>query len=254
MSNSMKTIEMREAGGPNVLETGLGPMPELQAGQVLIKVIAAGINGPDLAQRRGHYPAPKGASDLLGLEVSGKIVAMADGVTNWAPGDIVCALTNGGGYAQYVAVNAAHCMPVPDGVSPTGLCEIYFTVWSNLFFEQTIPPANILLVHGGAGGIGSTAVQLGCYLGLDVYATCGTDNDCDYVRSLGPNVQSTLREKILSTSCAPQGGPTSFWASSEVITSHETSKPPAPTRRSSNWRLMPDPKLKSTSCRSCRNA
>ncbi|MBT4831521.1 MAG: alcohol dehydrogenase catalytic domain-containing protein, partial [Marinovum sp.] len=143
----MKTIEMRDAGGPEVLETGCRPMPEIQTGEVLIKVTAAGVNGPDLVQRRGHYPAPKGASDLLGLEVSGEIVARADGVTDWTAGDTVCALTNGGGYAEYVAVNAAHCLPVPTGVSlidAAGLCETYFTVWSNLFFEQKITSGNLL--------------------------------------------------------------------------------------------------------------
>ena len=102
----MKTIEMRQAGGPDVLETGRRPLPEIQPGEVLIKVIAAGVNGPDLVQRRGHYPAPKGASDLLGLEVSGEIVAIADGVADWVTGDTICALTNGGGYAEYVAVIA----------------------------------------------------------------------------------------------------------------------------------------------------
>ncbi|MDG1318871.1 MAG: NAD(P)H-quinone oxidoreductase, partial [Paracoccaceae bacterium] len=184
----MKTIEMRDAGGPEVLETGCRPMPEIQTGEVLIKVTAAGVNGPDLVQRRGHYPAPKGASDLLGLEVSGEIVAIADGVTDWTAGDTVCALTNGGGYAEYVAVNAAHCLPVPKGVSlidAAGLCETYFTVWSNLFFEQKITSGNLLLVHGGAGGIGSTAVQIGALLGLDVYATCANQDDCDFVSSLG---------------------------------------------------------------------
>ena len=184
----MKTIEMRDAGGPEVLETGCRPMPEIQTGEVLIKVTAAGVNGPDLVQRRGNYPAPKGASDLLGLEVSGEIVAIADGVTDWTAGDTVCALTNGGGYAEYVAVNAAHCLPVPKGVSlidAAGLCETYFTVWSNLFFEQKITSGTLLLVHGGAGGIGSTAVQIGALLGLDVYATCANQDDCDFVSSLG---------------------------------------------------------------------
>lgn len=184
----MKTIEMREAGGPEVLEIGSRPIPQIQPGEVLIKVIAAGVNGPDLVQRRGHYPAPKGASDLLGLEVSGEIVATADRVTEWAVGDTVCALTNGGGYAEYVAVNATHCLPVPKGVSATdaaGLCETYFTVWSNLFFEHKITPGDLLLVHGGAGGIGSTAVQIGALLGLDVYATCANQDDCNYVNSLG---------------------------------------------------------------------
>ena len=179
---------MRETGGPEVLELGNRPLPEHKSGEVLVRVNAAGVNGPDLVQRRGHYPAPKGASDLLGLEVSGEIAAIADGIEGWAVGDTVCALTNGGGYAEYVAVDANHCLPVPKSVSITdaaGLCETYFTVWSNLFHAQKFTPGQVLLVHGGAGGIGSTAVQLGCQLGLEVYSTCGNEDDCEYVRSLG---------------------------------------------------------------------
>lgn len=188
LQQSMKTIEMRTPGGPEVLEIGERPLPQISAGEVLIRVAAAGVNGPDLVQRRGHYPPPAGASDLLGLEVSGEIVNCAEGVTNWANGDQVCALTNGGGYAEYVAVNAQHCLPIPRKVSVTdaaGLCETYFTVWSNLFFEQKHTTGQVLLVHGGAGGIGSTAIQLGCQLGFDVFTTCANNQDCDYVRSLG---------------------------------------------------------------------
>lgn len=188
MSQNMKTIEMREAGGPEVLEIGERSLPDIRAGEVLVQVIAAGVNGPDLVQRRGHYPAPKGASDLLGLEVSGEIVATGSGVESWAVGDNICALTNGGGYAEYVAVNAAHCLPIPEAVSDTdaaGLCETYFTVWSNLFFDQKITPEHVLLVHGGAGGIGSTAVQLGNQLGYEVYTTCATAGDCEYAEALG---------------------------------------------------------------------
>jgi NADPH2:quinone reductase len=188
LGQNMKTIEMREAGGPEVLEIGERSLPDIRAGEVQVRVSAVGVNGPDLVQRRGHYPAPKGASDLLGLEVSGEIVATGSGVEGWAVGDNVCALTNGGGYAEYVAVDAAHCLPIPAGVSLTdaaGLCETYFTVWSNLFFEQTITQKHVLLVHGGAGGIGSTAIQLGNQLGYEVFTTCATAGDCEYAEGLG---------------------------------------------------------------------
>ncbi len=184
----MKTIEMNGVGGADVLEVGTRPVPEAGAGEVLVGVTAAGVNGPDLVQRRGHYPPPKGASDLLGLEVSGEIVGIGPNVTGWTKGDRVCALTNGGGYAEYVAVDAGHCLPIPGGVSEVdaaGLCETYFTVWSNLFFGQDITAGSLLLVHGGAGGIGSTAIQLGHQLGMRVFTTCATAEDCTYAEGLG---------------------------------------------------------------------
>ncbi len=188
LPEKMKTVEMREFGAPDVLETGERDLPEVRSGEVLICVTAAGINGPDLVQRRGHYPPPKGASDLLGLEVSGEIVALGDGVSDWAVGDHVCALTNGGGYAEYVAVDATHCLPIPENVAEVdaaGLCETYFTVWSNLFYGQDIKPGSLLLVHGGAGGIGSTAIQLGKQLGMRVFTTVANADDAAYVESLG---------------------------------------------------------------------
>lgn len=185
---TMKTIEMREAGGPEVLGIGERPLPEPRDDEVLVRVEAVGVNGPDLVQRRGHYPPPKGASDLLGLEVSGEIVLAGNKVDGWSKGDKVCALTNGGGYAEYVTIDGTHCLPVPENVSlidAAGLCETYFTVWSNLFLDRTIVEGELLLVHGGAGGIGSTAVQLGSGLGLRVFATCANKSDCDYAVALG---------------------------------------------------------------------
>ncbi len=188
LPETMKTVEMREAGAAGVLVPGERGVPVPNQGEVLIRVTAAGVNGPDLVQRRGHYPPPKGASDLLGLEVSGEICATGADVTNWSVGDRVCALTNGGGYAEYVAVDAGHCLPIPEGVAEqdaAGLCETYFTVWSNLFFGQPDPKGQRLLVHGGAGGIGSTAIQLGKALGLRVLTTCATADDCAYAEGLG---------------------------------------------------------------------
>ena len=133
---SMAVVEMREPGGPDVLQSATRPLPVLQDHEILVKVAAAGVNGPDLVQRRGHYPPPKGASDLLGLEVSGEVVAVGAKQTLWAVGDKLCGLTNGGGYAEYVAIDATHCLPIPAGISLTdaaGLPETYFTVWSNVF-------------------------------------------------------------------------------------------------------------------------
>ncbi len=193
LPKQMKTVEMREPGGPDVLQCGTRPLPDLQPHEVLIKVTAAGVNGPDLVQRRGHYPPPKGASDLLGLEVSGQIIALGNAVSagapgGWTIGERVCALTNGGGYAEYVAVNASHCLPIPAGISEidaAGLPETYFTVWSNVFFQQKISAGNNFLVHGGAGGIGSTAIQIGTALGLQVFTTIDSDEAGAYCADLG---------------------------------------------------------------------
>ena len=184
----MTVITHGEGGGPEVLTPGRRPVPEPGPGEVLVRVSAAGVNGPDLMQRRGLYPAPKGASDLLGLEVAGEVVALGEGADRWQVGDRVCALTNGGGYAEYVAVRADHCLAIPDGVSETdaaGLCETYFTVWSNVFHGQDVPAGARLLVHGGAGGIGSTAIQLGAARGLEVYTTETGDARLAFCRDLG---------------------------------------------------------------------
>ncbi|HEY9058135.1 MAG TPA: NAD(P)H-quinone oxidoreductase [Aurantimonas sp.] len=188
MPDTMKTIEMREAGSPDVLEVGSRPVPVAAAHEVLVKVTAAGVNGPDLVQRRGHYPPPKGASDLLGLEVSGEVAAVGADVSAWSVGDRICALTNGGGYAEYVAIDAGHCLPIPDGVSEidaAGLCETFFTVWSNCFLGRGPAKGQIFLVHGGAGGIGSTATQLGAALGMRVFTTCANDDDAGFCRANG---------------------------------------------------------------------
>lgn len=186
--STMKTIELPEHGAPSVMQLGERELPTPSPTQVLIKVIAAGVNGPDIMQRQGLYPPPKGASDLMGLEVSGEIVALGGDVTRWSEGDIVCALTNGGGYAEYVAVEQGHCLPVPKGVSTVdaaGLPETYFTVWSNLFFHQKVKPNALLLVHGGAGGIGSIAIQMGKALGLRVFATSGKPVGCAFCEEMG---------------------------------------------------------------------
>ena len=188
LPTQMTVIEMREAGKPNVLIEGKRELPTASTDEVLIKVTAAGVNGPDLVQRRGHYPPPKGASDLLGLEVSGEVVAAGSDQLRWSIGERVCALTNGGGYAEYVAVKASNCLSIPTGVSEidaAGLPETYFTVWSNVFFQQQIKQDGVFLVHGGAGGIGSTAIQLGTAMGLQVFTTADSDEACAYCEALG---------------------------------------------------------------------
>lgn len=187
-AKDMKTIEISEYGGPEVLIAGNREVPETGSSEVLIKVTAAGVNGPDIVQRRGNYPPPPGASDLLGLEVSGEIVAIGKDVKNWTLGDRICALTNGGGYAEFVAVEASHCLPLPEGVEEidaAGLPETLFTVWNNVFLNQKITPGSLMLVHGGAGGIGSTAIQLGKAFGLRVFATSGKPEGCKFCEEMG---------------------------------------------------------------------
>ncbi|MEL7174060.1 MAG: alcohol dehydrogenase catalytic domain-containing protein, partial [Pseudomonadota bacterium] len=171
----MRVIEAAEPGGPEVLRIGTRAVPAPGPGEVLVKVTAAGVNGPDLKQRKGAYPPPPGASDLMGLEVSGEVVGLGEGAGRWAVGDRICALTNGGAYAEYVTIDERHCLHVPEGVDEVdaaGLCETFFTVWSNIFHGHALPEGGLFLVHGGSGGIGSTAVQLGASKGLRVFATC----------------------------------------------------------------------------------
>ena len=188
LPDEMQVAEAHGAGGPEVLAIGRRPTPVAAKGEVLIEVEAAGVNGPDMMQRKGLYPPPAGASDLLGLEVAGKIVALGEGVSGWQVGDYVTALTNGGGYAEYCAVDARHCLPIPEGVSTrdaAGLPETFFTVWSNIFIGAGLKAGETLLVHGGAGGIGTTAIQLGHAFGAKVFATDNPAARCDLCRTLG---------------------------------------------------------------------
>ena len=189
LPKSMQVIEMTEDGGPEVLKPATRDVPAPQPGEVLIKVAAAGVNGPDLVQRRGHYPPPKGATDLLGLEVAGEVVALGDGVNAWKLGDQLCALTNGGGYAEYVPVDATHCLPIPKGLGVLeagSLPESFFTIWSNIFMGMaSLREGETFLVHGGAGGLGTTAIQLGKAFGARVYATDSPDARCAICRELG---------------------------------------------------------------------
>jgi NADPH2:quinone reductase len=184
----MKAVEISGPGGPEVLKPVERPVPVPGPGEILVKVAAAGINGPDLMQRKGLYPAPAGASDLPGLEVSGVVAATGANVKRWSSGDPVAALTNGGGYAQYCVVDAEHCLPVPKGISLTdagGLPETFFTVWSNVFMGARLSAGETFLVHGGAGGIGTTAIQLAKAFGAKVLATDSPAERCEICRDLG---------------------------------------------------------------------
>jgi NADPH2:quinone reductase len=184
----MKAVEISRPGGPDVLVPVERPVPAPGPGEVLVKVVAAGVNGPDLMQRKGLYPAPPGASDLPGLEIAGEIVAAGATVKRWKTGDRVAALTNGGGYAEYCAVDATHCLPAPKGIAlldAAGLPETFFTVWSNVFIGAGLAAGETFLVHGGAGGIGTTCIQLGKAFGAKVIATDSPAERCAICRDLG---------------------------------------------------------------------
>ncbi|MGL4711111.1 MAG: NAD(P)H-quinone oxidoreductase [Shewanella sp.] len=181
-------IHVEQAGAPEVMQLSRSPLPIPAAGQVLIRVHAAGVNGPDVKQRVGAYPPPPGASLIIGLEVAGDICALGDGVSQWQVGDKVCALVPGGGYGEYALTYAAHCLPIPTGfsyVQAAALPETFFTVWGNLFMRAGLTAGETVLIHGGSGGIGSTAIQLASALGSTVIATTGQDEKRDYCLSLG---------------------------------------------------------------------
>jgi NADPH:quinone reductase len=185
LPKSMTVIEAREAGGPEVLVAVERPVPEPGQGEVLIMVAAAGVNRPDVVQRQGLYPPPKGASDLLGLEVAGHIAALGPGVERYKIGDAVCALVNGGGYAEYAVAPEATTLPLPRGLSfdeAASLPETVFTVWHNVFERGHLKTGEWLLVHGGGGGIGTTAIQIASALGAKVTTTVGSAakvRDCE---------------------------------------------------------------------------
>jgi len=194
----MRAIEIAEAGGPEVLRLVERPAPQAGAGEVLIRVAAAGLNGADLAQRRGVYPPPKGASDIPGLEVSGTIEALGEGVENFAVGDRVVALLAGGGYASYCAVPASQVLPLPAHLSfveGAGLMETIVTVWTNVFDIAGLAEGETLLVHGGTSGIGTTAIQLAKAFGARVAATCGSEEKAEMCRKLGAETTINYRSE-----------------------------------------------------------
>jgi NADPH2:quinone reductase len=185
---TMMCVEIKKPGGPEALVPATRPVPQPQAGEVLLKVAATGVNRPDLAQRAGTYPPPPGASDLPGLEAAGTIAALGEGVTEWKVGDEVCALTPGGSYAEYCTVPAPQCLALPKGydmLHAAALPENYFTVWHNLFERGQLKSGESVLIHGGASGIGTTAIQLAKAFGCTVFTTVRNAQKAEAVTKLG---------------------------------------------------------------------
>jgi len=184
----MIAVAITTPGGPDVLKATTLPTPRPGAGQVLVKVAAAGVNRPDVAQRMGHYPPPPGHSPLPGLEIAGEVAATGEGVSRWTPGDKVCALVNGGGYAQFCIAEETSTLPVPAGldmVQAAAVPETFFTVWNNVFVRGRLAAGEWFLVHGGSSGIGTTAIQLARSFGARVLATAGSAGKCKACLDLG---------------------------------------------------------------------
>ncbi len=184
----MRYIDHQPCGEVDVLRVAETDRPAPGPGEVLIQVQAAGVNRPDVAQRAGSYPPPPGASPILGLEVAGRIVALGDGVTQWQLDDVVCALTPGGGYAEYCVTPAGHCLPLPGGLSlveAASLPENYFTVWTNVFDRARLQAGESILIHGGSSGIGQCAIQLAKAFGATVFTTVGNAEKAEFCRSIG---------------------------------------------------------------------
>lgn len=191
-------IDHGKGGTADVLKPAEGPAPQPQAGEVVIEVHYAGVNRPDVLQRAGSYPPPPGASPVLGLEVAGRISAVAADVTKWKVGDLACALAPGGGYAEYCAVPAPHCLPVPRGLSlreAAALPENFFTVWTNVFTRGRLQAGETFLVHGGSSGIGLTAIQLAKAFGASVYTTVGKAEKAAFCRNVGADAAINYREQ-----------------------------------------------------------
>ncbi len=189
LPSDMRFVDLPSFGDPEVMTIARGPLPVPRAGEILVKVEAAGVNRPDVQQRKGAYPAPKDASPVLGLEIAGEVVALGDGVTEFKLGDKVCALANGGGYAEYCTVPASQTLFWPkgyDSVKAAALPETFFTVWANLFQMAGLTEGETVLIHGGSSGIGTTAIQLAKVFGASaIYATAGSREKCDACEKLG---------------------------------------------------------------------
>ncbi|KZD00606.1 NAD(P)H-quinone oxidoreductase [Oceanibaculum pacificum] len=220
LPETMRAIEIAQPGGPEVLRSGARPVPQPKPGEVLIKVEAAGVNRPDVQQRKGSYNPPPGTTDIPGLEVAGTIVAIGEAdpmatleglypnPLSWKVGDKVCALVAGGGYAEYCTAPILQCLPVPEGYSmaeAAGLPETFFTVWTNVFERGRLMPGEVLLVHGGSSGIGTTAIQLAKQFGARVFATAGSDEKCKICEELGAergiNYKTEDFAQVLKESC-----------------------------------------------------
>ncbi|ASP36911.1 NAD(P)H-quinone oxidoreductase [Labrenzia sp. VG12] len=198
LPDSMTVVAISEPGGPEVLKIETRPVPELGQGEILIRVAAAGVNRPDVLQRKGAYPPPKGASDLPGLEVAGEVVACGTGATLHPIGAKVTALAPGGGYAEYCKVPEGHALPVPEGLSmiqAAALPETFFTVWTNVFDRSGLKSGERFLVHGGTSGIGTTAIQLAKAFGAEVFTTVGSADKAEAVKALGADHVINYREQ-----------------------------------------------------------
>lgn len=194
--STMRQVRFNGAGGPEVIGLETAAVPQPGAGQVLVEVAAAGVNRPDCLQRAGNYPPPPGATDIPGLEISGRIVAVGDDVPQSAFGTDVCALVVSGGYAEYAVADYPLCLPVPKPLSlleAGGVPETYFTVYDNMITRGRLARGESVLIHGGSSGIGSTAIQLAKQLGATVYATAGSDDKCAFCRSLGADAAINYR-------------------------------------------------------------
>lgn len=198
LPDSMTVIEIANSGDPDVLSPVKRPVPQPGDEEVLVKVSAAGVNRPDVMQRKGLYPPPPGASDIPGLEIAGTIVRLGRTVKNLSVGDEVCVLVSGGGYAEYCPAPAPLCMPIPRGLSPVqaaALPEAFFTVWTNVFERGGLSQGERFLVHGGSSGIGTTAIQLATAFGATVFTTAGSDEKCEFCRGLGARVAINYSEQ-----------------------------------------------------------
>ncbi|WP_321344857.1 NAD(P)H-quinone oxidoreductase [Breoghania sp.] len=198
LPETMTAIAISEPGGPEVLKAETRALPELSGSEILIKVKAAGVNRPDVFQRQGAYPPPKGASDLPGLEVAGEVVALGPDATRYKLGQAVCALTPGGGYAEFCKVEESHALPKPGSLSfveAAAVPETFFTVWTNVFDLAGLKAGESFLVHGGTSGIGTTAIQLAKAFGARAFTTAGSAEKCDFCKTLGADLAVDYREK-----------------------------------------------------------
>ncbi|TDE34962.1 NAD(P)H-quinone oxidoreductase [Antarcticimicrobium sediminis] len=205
----MTVVEISQYGGPEVLKPATAPVPEPGPGQILIRVAYAGVNRPDALQRAGNYAPPADASPLPGLEASGHVAAIGEGVTRWAVGDAVTALLPGGGYAEYAVTDAAHALPVPEGMSmdrAAALCETAFTVWTNVFMRGGLQAGERFLVHGGSSGIGTMAIQLATLHGARVFATAGSAEKCEACLGLGAERALNYRDVDFVEAMKAEGG------------------------------------------------
>jgi NADPH:quinone reductase len=209
LPQAMTAIEISEPGGPDVLKPKMLPLPTPGPGQMLVKVSAAGVNRPDVAQRAGSYPPPPGASPLPGLEIAGEVVALGDRVGRWQVGDTVCALVNGGGYAEYCVVEDVQALPIPVGldlVQAAAVPETFFTVWANVFERGRLAAGEWFLVHGGTSGIGTTAIQLAKAFAAKVIATAGSPEKCEVCRKLGADRAVNYKTEDFVVACQEATG------------------------------------------------